>query len=166
MQASSSTKTSSACEENSAKGDENSGEEAHVQVESQSSSECVAVVLEEEEVSEVRQVKTVELPEEEVSTVEAESEIEGCSNCGELQNEIRMLRNQVMSLQGKLGEHRKEKKKIKRRLSEYFIYHHFTGLFVMNGRNEFKSFFPSTCTLDCLGIFPNLYIFIVSCVDV
>ena len=148
MQASSSTKTSSACEENSAKGDENSGEEEHVQVENQSSSECVAVALEEEEVSEVRQVKTVELPEEEASTVEVESEIEGCSNCGELQNEVRMLRNQVKSLQGKLGEHRKEKKKIKRRLSKYFIYHHFTGLFLMNGRNEFKIFFrvhvPST----------------------
>ena len=148
MQASSSTKTSSACEENSAKGDENSGEEEHVQVENQSSSECVAVALEEEEVSEVRQVKIVELPEEEASTVEVESEIEGCSNCGELQNEIRMLRNQVKSLQGKLGEHRKEKKKIKRRLSKYFIYHHFTGLFLMNGRNEFKIFFrvlvPST----------------------
>ena len=39
-------------------------------------------------------------------------------------------------LQAKLGEHRKEKKKIKLRLSEYFIYHHFTGLFVMNRRNE------------------------------
>ena len=61
--------------------------------------------------SEVRQVKTVEPPDEEASTVEVESEIEGCSNCGELQNEIRVLRNQVKSLQGKLGEHRKEKKK-------------------------------------------------------
>ena len=149
MQASSSTKTSSACEENSAKGDENSGEEEHVQVENQSSSECVAVALEEEEVSEVRQVKIVELPEEEASTVEVESEIEGCSNCGNYKNnEVRMLRNQVKSLQGKLGEHRKEKKKIKRRLSKYFIYHHFTGLFLVNGRNEFKIFFrvhvPST----------------------
>ena len=161
MQASSSTKTSSACEENSAKGDQNSGEEEHVQIENQSSSECVAVALEEEEVSEVRQVKTVELPEEEASTVEVESEIEGCSNCGELQNEVRMLRNQVKSLQGKLGEHRKEKKMIKRRLSKYFIYDHFTGLFVMNGRNELKIFFPSTCTLNCLRLFPNLYIYLL-----
>ena len=47
-----------------------------------------------------------------------------------------MLRNQVKSLQAKLGVHRKDKKKINLRLSEYFIYHHFTGLFVMNGRNE------------------------------
>ena len=141
-------KTSSACEENSAKDDENSGEEEHVQVENQSSSECVAVAVEEEEVSEVRQVKTVKLPKDEASTVEVESKIKGCSNCGELQNEIRMLRNQVKLLQGKLGEHRKEKKMIKQRLSEYFSYHHFTGLFVMNGRNEFKIFFqvhvPST----------------------
>lgn len=91
MQASSSTETSSASEENSAKGDENSGEEEHVQVQNQSSSECVAVAAEEEEVSEVRQVKTVELLEEEASTVEVESNIEGCSNCGEVQNEIRML---------------------------------------------------------------------------
>ena len=159
MQALSSTKTSSACEENSAKGDQNSGEEEHVQIENQSSSECVAVALEEEEVSEVRQVKIVELPEEEASTVEVESEIEGCSNCGELQNEIRMLRNQVKSLQGKLGEHRKEKM-IKRRLSKYFIYDHFTGLFVMNGRNALKIFFPSTCTLNCLRLFPNLYIYL------
>ena len=91
MQASSSTKTSSAGKENSAKGDKNSGEEEHVQVENQSSSECVAVAAEEEEVSEVRQIKTVELPEEEASTVEVESNIEGCRNCGEVQNEIRML---------------------------------------------------------------------------
>ena len=52
MQASSSTKTFTAGEENSAKGDENSGEEEHV-----------------------RQVKTVELPEEEASTMEVESKI-------------------------------------------------------------------------------------------
>ena len=161
MHALSSTKTSSACEENSAKGDQNSGEEEHVQIENQSSSECVAVALEEEEVSEVRQVKTVELPEEEASTVEVESEIEGCSNCGNYKNnEVRMLRNQVKSLQGKLGEHRKEKKMIKRRLSKYFIYDHFTGLFVMNGRNELKIFFPSTCSLNCLRLFPNLYIYL------
>lgn len=159
MQASSSTKTSSACEENSAKGDENSREEEHVQVENQSSSECVAVAVEEEEVSEVRQVKTVELPEEEASTVEVENEIEGCSKYGELKNEVRMLQNQVKSLQCKLGEHRKEKKKIKRRLSKYFIYHHFTGLFFMNGRNEFKIFFrvhvPST-----VWEFFQIYIFL------
>ena len=79
MQASSSTKTSSVGEENSAKGEENSGEEKHVQVENQSSSECVTVPAEEEELSEIRQVKTVELPEEEASAVEVESEIEGCS---------------------------------------------------------------------------------------
>ena len=66
-------------EENPAKGDENSGEEEHVQVENQSSSECVTVAAEEEEISEVRQVNTVELPEEEASTVEVESKIEGCS---------------------------------------------------------------------------------------
>ena len=52
MQASSSTKTFTAGKENSAKGDENSGEEEHV-----------------------RQVETVELPEEEASTVEVESKI-------------------------------------------------------------------------------------------
>ena len=79
MQASRSTKTSSVGEENSAKGEENSGEEEHVQVENQSSSECVTVAAEEEEISEVRQVKTVELPAEEASTVKVESEIEGCS---------------------------------------------------------------------------------------
>ena len=90
-------------------------EEQHVPVENQSPSECVAVAAAAEEVSEVRQVKTVELPEEEASTVEVEREIEGSSNCGELQNEIRILRNQVKSLQGKLSEHRKEKKKIKRK---------------------------------------------------
>ena len=49
-----------------------------MQVENQSSSECVTVAAE-EEISEVRQVKTVELPEEEALAVEVESEIEGCS---------------------------------------------------------------------------------------
>ena len=49
---SSSTKTFTAGEENSAKGEETSGEEEHV-----------------------RQVKTVKLPEEEASTVEVESKI-------------------------------------------------------------------------------------------
>ena len=52
MQASSSTKTFTAGKENSAKADENSREEKHV-----------------------REVKTVELPEEEASTVEVESKI-------------------------------------------------------------------------------------------
>ena len=98
--------------------------------------ESVAVAADialEEEVSE----QTVELPGEDASTDQIESELEGCSNCGQLQNEMGILRNQVKSLQGKLDEHRKEKQKIKRRLSKYFIYHHFTGLFVMNGRSEF-----------------------------
>ena len=67
MQASSSTKTSSVGEENSTKGEENSGE-----VENQSSSECVTVAAK-EEISEVRQVKTVALPEEEASTMAFES---------------------------------------------------------------------------------------------
>ena len=73
------SKTSSVGEENFAKGEENSGEEEHVKVENQRSSECVTVAAEEEEISEVRQVKTVELLEEEASTVEVESEIESCS---------------------------------------------------------------------------------------
>ena len=47
-----------------------------MQVENQSSSECVTVAAEEEDISEVRQVKTVDLPEEEASAVEVESEIE------------------------------------------------------------------------------------------
>ena len=36
-------------------------------------------------------------------------EREDCSNCGRLQNELWILRNQVNSLQGKLSDHRKEK---------------------------------------------------------
>ena len=92
-------------EKNSAKGDKDS-EEEHVVLElDECSPECAAESEQaESNPCEVAQVETAtdELPRISAATEHPGSvdEREDCSNCGRLPNELRMLRNQVKSLQG------------------------------------------------------------------
>lgn len=77
-------------------------------------------------------LQSVDLPQEVAENISTEqdpakntsttAETEDCGNCIYLNNELRKLKNQVKMLQGKLSEHRKEKKAIKRQLGKYVFF--------------------------------------------
>ena len=50
------------------------------------------------------------------------TENEDCSNCSQTKNQIRKLTNQVKTLQTKLNDHRKNRKRTKRWLGKSFYY--------------------------------------------